>query len=112
MNVANAQTFPNTQDNTTAAPSPPSTLQQEPSQPKLHLVKITSPSKGQQVPVAKGLIISGTSADNATTSNCGVSVIVNGIKPEISNPILQALQQTYTLAVMAVVAAVAMYIEI
>jgi hypothetical protein len=46
----------------------------------LHLVKIISPIKGQQVPVGDNLMISGTSADN-TTSDCKVSVIVNGIKP-------------------------------
>jgi hypothetical protein len=47
---------------------------------KLHAVKITSPTKGQQVPIGKDLGISGTSIGNAT-SHCQVSVIVNGIKP-------------------------------
>ncbi|MGB6593279.1 MAG: hypothetical protein WBE68_17405 [Candidatus Nitrosopolaris sp.] len=42
-----------------------------------HEIKITSPTKGQQVQVQA---ISGISADN-TTSGCKVSVIVNGIKP-------------------------------
>jgi hypothetical protein len=89
-NIAYGQIFPNTQDNTISAtnstspssisqkqptPSPPST-----SLPTLHLVKIISPIKGQQVPVGDNLMISGTSADN-TTSDCKVSVIVNGIKP-------------------------------
>jgi len=45
-----------------------------------HGVKITSPTKGQQVQAGKGLAISGTSGGNAT-SGCQVSVIVNGIKP-------------------------------
>jgi hypothetical protein len=83
-NVAYAQIFPNTQANTTAtgSPSPPSTLQQQPpSQPKLHLVKITSPAKGQQVPIGKDLTISGTSLNNGTSSDCKVSVKVNGINP-------------------------------
>gem|GEM_PF-392472 len=83
-NVAYAQIFPNTQGNTTAtaSPSPPSTLQQQPpSQPKLHLVKITSPAKGQQVPIGKDLTISGTSLNNGTTSDCKVSVKVNSINP-------------------------------
>ncbi len=82
-NVAYAQIFPNNQVNTTATPtsSPPSTLQQQASQPKLHLVKITSPTKGQQVPVGKDLTISGTSLDNGTSSDCKVSVKVNGISP-------------------------------
>ncbi|MDP9287771.1 MAG: hypothetical protein M3P08_06175 [Thermoproteota archaeon] len=80
-NVAYAQIFPNTQDNSTATPpSPPSTLQQ-PTQPKLHLVKITSPDKGQQVPVGKDLTIFGTSLNNITNSDCKVSVKVNGINP-------------------------------
>jgi hypothetical protein len=56
---------------------------------KLHLVKITSPTKGQQVPISKDLVIQGTSVTNATSSSssvsssshCQVSVIVNGIKP-------------------------------
>ena len=48
--------------------------------PKLHAVKIISPTKGQQVPPGKDLTISGTSITNAT-SNCQVSVIVNHVKP-------------------------------
>jgi hypothetical protein len=45
-------------------------------------VKITSPTKDQQVPVGKGLTISGTSMDNSTyNNNCKVSVIVNNVKP-------------------------------
>ena len=48
--------------------------------PKLHAVKISSPTKGQQVPIGKDLVISGISLANST-SHCQVSVIVNGIKP-------------------------------
>lgn len=49
---------------------------------KLHAIRITSPLRGQDVPVGKNLVISGISApSNSTTSNCHVSVIVNGIKP-------------------------------
>ncbi|MGB6526592.1 MAG: hypothetical protein WBF33_00645 [Candidatus Nitrosopolaris sp.] len=51
-----------------------------PSQQQPHEIKITSPTKGQQVQAGKGLVISGISAGN-TTSGCRVSVIVNGIKP-------------------------------
>jgi hypothetical protein len=60
----------------------PNTVVPPPSSPlsKLHAVKITSPAKGQQVPIGKDLGISGTSIGNAT-SHCQVSVIVNGIKP-------------------------------
>jgi hypothetical protein len=43
------------------------------------LVKITSPAKGQQVPVGN-IMVSGTSSSN-TTNHCIVSVIINGIKP-------------------------------
>ena len=43
-------------------------------------IKITSPTRDQQVPVGKDLTLSGTSIDNAT-SNCHVSVIVNKVKP-------------------------------
>jgi hypothetical protein len=50
-------------------------------QTKLHLVKITSPTKGQQIPVRSNLTIAGTSIVNSTSANCEVSVTVNGIKP-------------------------------
>jgi hypothetical protein len=43
-------------------------------------VKITSPTKGQQVTAGQYLAVSGTSTDNST-SDCKVSVIVNGIRP-------------------------------
>ena len=48
----------------------------------LHIakIKITSPIRGQQVPVGKDLTLSGTSIDNAT-SNCQVSVIANKVRP-------------------------------
>jgi hypothetical protein len=42
-------------------------------------VKITSPSKGQQVQPG-GMLVSGTSSANATT-DCTVSVVINGIRP-------------------------------
>jgi hypothetical protein len=50
-------------------------------QTKLHMVKITSPTKGQQIPVHGSLTVTGTSIANSTSANCEVSVIVNGIKP-------------------------------
>ena len=43
-------------------------------------VKITNPAKGQQVAIGKNLTLSGTSSYNAT-SNCGVFVIVDGVRP-------------------------------
>jgi hypothetical protein len=43
-------------------------------------VKITSPIMDQQVPAGQSLIVSGESSDNST-SECKVSVIVNGEKP-------------------------------
>ena len=52
---------------------------------KTHSVKIFTPTKGQQVPIGRTLVVSGTSKggtnSNNNTSNCQVSVIVNGIKP-------------------------------
>jgi hypothetical protein len=44
-------------------------------------VNITSPTKGQQVPLGKDLTILGTSIGNASTSNCQVIVGLNEIKP-------------------------------
>jgi hypothetical protein len=49
-------------------------------QQRISKVRITSPTRGQQVPIGKDLTVSGTSIDNAT-SNCKVSVIVNNVKP-------------------------------
>ena len=43
-------------------------------------IKITSPLKNQTVPVGSNIQISGISNDNAT-SDCKVSIIVNGVKP-------------------------------
>jgi hypothetical protein len=43
-------------------------------------VKITYPAKGQQVAIGKNLTLLGTSSYNAT-SNCGVFVIVDGVRP-------------------------------
>jgi hypothetical protein len=42
-------------------------------------VKITLPSKGQQVPLG-GILVSGTSSANATT-DCTVSIVINGVRP-------------------------------
>jgi hypothetical protein len=50
------------------------------SQQRISKVKITSPTRGQQVPIGKDLTVSGTSIDNAT-AKCEVSVIVNNVKP-------------------------------
>jgi hypothetical protein len=55
-----------------------------PSVPKLHSIKITSPTKGQEVPIDKELTVSGVyTPGNATitTTHCQVSVIANGVKP-------------------------------
>ncbi len=49
---------------------------------KIHAVRITSPVRSQDVHVGKNLVVSGISAPgNSTTSNCHVSIMVNGIKP-------------------------------
>ena len=62
---------------TAAAPIPPVSSRSEQDITK---IKITSPIKGQQVPVRKDLTVSGTSIDNAT-SDCQVSVRVNRLSP-------------------------------
>lgn len=49
--------------------------------PGFHAIRITSPTKGQTVPVHKDIAISGITTIPNATSNCHVSVIVNGIKP-------------------------------
>jgi hypothetical protein len=51
-----------------------------PLSPKLHAVRITSPTKGQQISIGKDLTITGISSANAT-SRCQVSIIINGVKP-------------------------------
>ena len=100
--IVHGQTiFPKAQNatNTSASPShaPPKLVPTKPStprtnvpsslsltkQPKPHLVNIASPSMGERVLVGKDLLISGTSAGNinATSINCQVSVIVNGVRP-------------------------------
>jgi hypothetical protein len=47
----------------------------------LHMVKITSPIKGQQIAVRSSITVTGTSFSNSTSPDCQVSVIVNGVKP-------------------------------
>jgi hypothetical protein len=56
-----------------------STLSSQPSA-ITHGVKITSPTKGQQVPIGKDITITGTSLANPN-SNCQITVIVNHVKP-------------------------------
>ena len=63
--------------NTTTAGNSTTTSSSQQHVPK---IKITSPTRGQQLPVGKDLTISGISIANAT-SNCQVSVIVNNVKP-------------------------------
>ncbi|MGB6590096.1 MAG: hypothetical protein WBE68_01150 [Candidatus Nitrosopolaris sp.] len=59
-------------------------------------VKITDPAKGQQVAIGKNLTLSGTASYNAT-SNCGVFVIVDGVRPyQKTIPIGQAGGNDYS----------------
>ena len=44
-------------------------------------IKITSPTKDQQLPAGKDLTVYGISIDNATSNDCKVSVIVNKVRP-------------------------------
>jgi hypothetical protein len=78
-NEGYSQIFPNTRHSAVPNDSIVQQQQHQPSQ-NIHVVKITSPAKAQQVAVGKNLVVSGTSVDN-TTSDCNVSVIVNGVKP-------------------------------
>jgi hypothetical protein len=50
-------------------------------QNRLHMVKITSPIKGQQLRINSTLTVTGTSVANSTSAFCQISVIVNGIRP-------------------------------
>jgi hypothetical protein len=61
-------------------PLPSSSVSQLSSSSTAHGVRITSPTKGQQVPAGIILTISGTSKDNAI-SDCHVNVIANDVKP-------------------------------
>ena len=45
-----------------------------------HGVKITYPTKNQQIPIGKDVTITGTSLANPN-SNCQITVIVNHVKP-------------------------------
>jgi hypothetical protein len=59
-------------------------------------VKITNPAKGQQVAIGKNLTLSGTTSYNAT-SNCGVFVIIDGVKPyQKTIPIGQGVGNNYS----------------
>ena len=64
-------------ENVTTSSSSPKPLS---SSQRISKVKITSPTRGQQIPAGKDLTVSGTSIDNAT-STCQVAVIVNNVKP-------------------------------
>jgi len=98
--VPHQQIFPNIQDVNTSTLSSASSLSQKQQQQQQHiqlsetmphLVKIISPTKGQQVRVGKDLTVYGISSDNSKTSGCKVSVIVNGNKPyRIAYPAGQA----------------------
>lgn len=69
--------------NKSSSPSLSTTTSHKTSTSKLHAIRITSPVRGQNVPVGKTLVVSGISTTGNTTapSKCHVSIIVNGIKP-------------------------------
>jgi hypothetical protein len=71
--------LPTSQSNAQSLPPPHSST----ATPKLHAVKIISPTKSQQVPIGKDLTISGTSMydPTSTSDNCQVVVGVNHVKP-------------------------------
>lgn len=82
-NLVSGQVFPKSQASAHVSSNKSISTLSLTKHPKAHNVKITSPSKGEKVPVGKNLVISGTSAgnSNSTSINCQVSIIVNGIKP-------------------------------
>src|SRR5919197_2225105 len=61
-----------------SSPLPSSASKQ---QQNITKIKITSPTRGQQVPVGKDITISGTSIYNTSTNDCKVSVRVNKVSP-------------------------------
>jgi hypothetical protein len=48
---------------------------------RISKIKITSPTRDQELPVGKDLTVYGISIDNATSNDCKVSVIVNKVRP-------------------------------
>jgi hypothetical protein len=81
------QILPNTQQIPSSSSSSPSTQTASSTLVKLVAVKITSPVRGQQVPIGKNLTVSGVTSTlgnrtgNTAASNCQVSVIANDLKP-------------------------------
>src|ERR671930_453282 len=73
-----SNTYVYAQQSSSPLPSSASKQQQD-----IAKIKITSPTRGQQVPVGKDITISGTSIDNTSgsTNDCKVSVRVNKISP-------------------------------
>ena len=64
--------------------TPPSSSSSSSSITKLQTVKITSPAKGQQVPIGENLTvfgITGTAVGSTGLSHCQVFVIANSVKP-------------------------------
>src|SRR5919202_5270213 len=57
------------------------TVTAQPMPANIKALNITSPTKGQQVPIGKDLTILGTSIGNASTSNCQVIVGLDEIRP-------------------------------
>jgi hypothetical protein len=66
----------NNKNATNTLPSPSPSIQT-----RLHMVKITSPTRGQQIRIRSGITVTGTSVANSTSAFCQVSVILNGIRP-------------------------------
>lgn len=70
------------QDNQTRATSSSSVAASlSGSQSHIPKIKITSPTRDQQLPAGKDLTVYGISIDNATSNDCKVSVIVNKVRP-------------------------------
>ena len=68
------QPTPSQQPSLSSSPTPTSTL-------PANAITITSPVKGQQVPVGQDLQVTGTSSAKASSSDCKITVDLNRIRP-------------------------------
>ena len=81
--LSNIQVFAQQQSSPSLSTAAGTSMPSSSANPEQHItkLKITSPTKGQQVSVGKDLTVSGISIDNATSNDCKVSVIANKVRP-------------------------------
>jgi hypothetical protein len=71
------QPTPSQQPSLSSSPTPPTPTATLPA----NAITITSPVKGQQVPVGQDLQVTGTSSAKASSSDCKITVDLNRIRP-------------------------------